>query len=58
MNKQNYSGCAMQPYTAPTCEMHEMVPEGMLCQSESGYRKGGPGNYGDGFTNDLDGWFY
>ena len=48
----------MQPYTAPTCEMHEMVPEGMLCQSESGYRKGGPGNYGDGFTNDLDGWFY
>lgn len=49
MNKQNYSGCAMQPYTAPTCEMHEMVPEGMICQSE-------PGTLGD-FTDNRHDYF-
>lgn len=54
MNKQNYSGCAMQPYTAPTCEMHEMVPEGMLCQSEP--NRVGPYR-GDDINDYGNGWF-
>lgn len=52
MNKQNYSGCAMQPYTAPTCEMHEMVPECMICQTS-----GDLGNLDD-YINKPKPWQY
>ncbi len=53
MTKVNSANSTRETYKAPLCEIHDIVPEGMICQSGT---KGGPGSY-DEFTNDLDGWF-
>lgn len=34
MNKLNNTLSTKEHYNAPKCETHEIVPEGMICQSE------------------------
>lgn len=34
MNKQNYSSSPKETYSAPCCETHKIVPEGMICSSD------------------------
>lgn len=37
MNKLNNTLSTKELYNAPKCEMHEIVPEGTICQQLSGY---------------------
>ena len=55
MTKVNSANSTRETYKAPLCEIHDIVPEGMICQSGT---KAGPGNYGPGNTNDWgDSWY-
>lgn len=55
MNKYNNSTSKKETYSAPLCETHVIIPEGMIC-TQSG-EKGGPGSYDENHTNNLGGWF-
>ena len=57
MNKLNNTLSTKELYDAPKCEMHEIVPECIICQaSGEEYQEGGAGDY-DNATNNLGGWF-
>lgn len=52
MNKLNNTLSTKEHYNAPKCEMHEIVPEGMICSSDP--NKVEP--YGSDDINNLGGW--
>lgn len=56
MNKLNNTLSTKEHYNAPKCEMHEIVPECIICQGSGEYQEGGAGDY-DNATNNLGGWF-
>lgn len=52
MNKLNNTLSSKELYDAPKCEMHEIVPEGMICESNP--NRVNP--YEGDDINNLGGW--
>lgn len=55
MNKLNNTLRTKEHYNAPKCETHEIVPEGMICQS-NGEELNTPGFFDGNSTHDNGGW--
>lgn len=58
MNKLNNTLSTKDHYNAPKCEMHEIVPECIICQaSGEEYQEGGAGDYSRHTNDYTGGWF-